>query len=321
MRIEKVLDTVIDISDPQEIYSADIKSIVLRKLKDRYVNKCFASIYILDVIEIMNMSPIMILTSRLDADGQVNVQFKVDGFVFIKGELIPDCKVIDINVTSIIMENNYMAVFVRRDPKNNITNILSTGDLMPICIESVRYSLNKDKISAIGTPFVPRPDPDYYMNIIGKMNDDEKEKIESIYKVVNDEERKHEDLKKRNEYKFFIDILYPYKNKQQFKLSPIYKKYAFHEEKLDIDTIKNIKDGCVLYTHKESRHNKVIFVASKAIDHADISAINTSAYSAFSTIYSRYLVFLQTLRKLVETYSIKTDADLKYWKLCTVQKV
>ena len=49
MIITKILETSLDLSKSEDIYSLNIEDVILKHLRLKYVNKCFKSCYVLDV--------------------------------------------------------------------------------------------------------------------------------------------------------------------------------------------------------------------------------------------------------------------------------
>ena len=74
MFIKKILETYIDISNPNDIFTSDVNGMLLRKLNDKFVGRCYMSCLIVDIIRIVKRSCIY-MKKTLHGDCHVNMVF------------------------------------------------------------------------------------------------------------------------------------------------------------------------------------------------------------------------------------------------------
>ena len=83
MFIKKILETYMDITDPNEILSTDRNKMLMEKLTSKFVGVCYNSCYILKINRIIRRSYIY-MKDTLDGDAHTNVMFEVDAIEYIK---------------------------------------------------------------------------------------------------------------------------------------------------------------------------------------------------------------------------------------------
>lgn len=319
MRIRKVLDTSIDLTNPSDIYQHDKNALLIKKLNARYQNKCFKSILILNVDKIIRSSPIMLNDNQLNGSAYIDVQFEVEGIILIKDEVLNNCTVTEIHNNAIIAKHEYASILLKSNINDKISKILSPKQKIPIIVERVKYIPEQSTISMIGVPFIPSSTPTRYFNIIERVLPDESDKINTILQEIDKEEKEHKNLSITKQYKFFQELLYPFKVNQKYLLSPFAKQNNFTEVKLDLSKILSIEKGIIAYPDEIHKKHK-IFVHSKNFNMSqpDISIINIRAYPLFASICNKYLLYLQALRGFVDTYKTPKDMSplMTYWKLC-----
>jgi hypothetical protein len=311
MIVTKILETTIDLFDSKDIYTADVEAMLIKMLENRYKNKCFKSILILDIHKIIRYSDIKLVDNRLDGAAFINVQFEVKGVILVKGEILTDCKVTEIITTGIIVEHKYAGGLIIPGQKNQIYNIIKKGQKIPIIISDVRYNIGQTEISIRGIPFTPQHIKNIYYNIDYGLYEDEDVKLKQLIDDYNNELKLHDEIKNKS-YEFFKELLYPYKT---------YNKIKAENINIDFKTLSNINSGIVAYLSEEEKSDSFIYKIDKINDSKEV--INSSLYPALIDIINRRIMYLQNLRELVKYYNTKEkiQENMKYWQVCQMFKL
>ena len=311
MIVTKILETTIDLFDSKDIYNSDVESMLLKKLENRYKNKCFKSILILEISKIIRYSDIKLVDNRLDGAAFINVQFEVRGVILVKGEVLTDCKVTEIITTGIIIEHKYAAGLIIPGQKNQIYNIIKKGQIIPIIISDVRYNIGQSEISIRGIPFIPQYIKNVYYQIEYGLYEDEYNKLKQLIDEYNNELKLHENIKNKS-YEFFKELLYPYKAYNKIKAEVI---------DIDFNKLSSINNGIITYLREEEKSDSFIYKIDKVNDTQEI--INSSLYPALVDIINRRIMYLQNLRVLATTYNTKEkiQENIKYWQVCQMFKL
>lgn len=309
MFVNKILETTIDLFDSVDIYTADVESMLIKKLEFRYKNKCFKSILITEILKIIRYSDIKLVDNRLDGAAYINVQFEVKGVILIEGEILTDCKVTEIITTGIIVEHKYAGGLIVPGKSSEIYNIIKKGQNIPIIISYERYNIGQKEISIRGFPFAPQAIKNTYYNINYGLYEGEEDKLKQLLDSYNTEIKLHDNIKSKS-YEFFKELLYPYKNYNKIKGTPI---------PVDFKTLSNISSGIITYLGEEEKNNDFIYKID--INNAK-DMINASLYTALADIINRRILYMQNLRELVTCYSTKEkiQENMKYWQVCQMLK-
>jgi hypothetical protein len=210
MHIKKILETYLDITDPNDIFSNDRDKMLLNKLSDKFIGICYNSCLIIKVNKIIRRSYIY-MKDTLDGDAQTNIMFEVTAIQYIKDEIINGCKIIKKEPNGIIHAKSEYAGIQLNIPAS--MSIFKEGDIIPVIVKMVRYNVNQSAISVLAMPFIPNITPIIYYKIIEK-NDDiltkqETENIKSLFDQIKTEETKLNKLDTNDKkiYKFFVDLL------------------------------------------------------------------------------------------------------------------
>lgn len=158
--------------------------------------------------------------NSLNGAGSVDVQFEAECVVLIEGEILNGCEIIQIHTNAITAKHEYASIGLNKEAGGKISEILRPGQIIPVVVGKVRYNINQPHISMIGKPYIPTsPSKPIYYNIIKKIDDREKKLLEVLFNRIKEEEDAHKDLKTNPMYKFFQDILYPFRTDQKYDRS------------------------------------------------------------------------------------------------------
>jgi hypothetical protein len=315
MLITKVIETTVDLYDPDEIYTLDAKALLLKKLNERYQNKCFSSLFILQVTEILRYSSFIMVTDRLDGGAFVDVRFKVEGIILTKGEVLQGCKVINVSSSGIIVSHQYAVGMLTQDKYKKAFSLIKKDQLVPVIIDDSTYNPGKSQITIACKPYTPQPLNDVIYNITSIISPADTEKLDNILNDLAKEEKLHEPIKKTESYSFFKNLMYPLKTARKFHLSPVGE--TFKPVPLTLKSILEIRDGsitCADVTIEE------FFVHSKKTfdNNAAATVVDFPLYPAISSILQERILYMRTLREFAEYYDSveKTQEMLAYWKIC-----
>jgi hypothetical protein len=294
MIINKIIETSIDLKTSDEIFSPDKKGVLLNKLKKRYINVCYQSIFILDIINIIRYSKTRLVDNRLDGGGTVDVMFEARGIMLNKNEVLNGCKVVQIASNAIIAE-------------------------LPVVVDSAMFNPGTSQVTIVGSPYVPIPHNIIYHNITDGLSQVDVEKLKLLIRDFNAELDLHKSIQANKPYELFKDIIYPYKTNQKFEVSQIGSKFTLL--KLDINNFTDIDSGCLVYPsniNKTDTFDKFVYYSKEEVNTASISIVDSKAYTALSYMILQRIYYLQCLRGIYEEYDTpeKNQDMMIYWKVC-----
>lgn len=322
MYITKTINTTVDLVNPSEIYEPNLEKLILSKLNEKYVGKCYMSILILKIGQIINMSSRNLVDNQLNGSAYVDVQFEVSGEMFIIDEVLHDCRIEEIHPNAITAYHKHAGIKLQRNSKDLIFKILKAGMNIPIVIKNIRYNLNRDMVSIMGVPFVPTVEKVAYFNINEQLSPLDVEKINDFLTQIEKEEKLHKEISKEKRYGVFKQLIHPYKTQIDYADTKEAKKLHMKPMNFDIKTFTNIAIGTTChYSNIDMRFNRRFFITNDTIPddfEDDNLQITTGAYMVFMEFLKKYLLYMQCLRGFVETYStIKSmETMLIYWKIC-----
>lgn len=322
MIIKKVLETSIDLFDPAEIYTHDVEALLVKKLEERYKNRCYQSIYVLRITRIIRRSSIKMKTTRLDGSASLNVQFEVEGEVFIEGHVMHGCKVIEIHTNAITAEHAHAGIKLQKDPSNKISQTLQVGQVIPVVVKRVRYIPNQKEASMIATPYIPNVTDEPVYKINSPISPAETEKLDMFFQQIEEEEKLHVELKKNRKYAFFQDLMYPYKVNMKYDKTHVAETLGMKPIPLQLKDLLKINSGMLIYPSEDNKSNRRVYHSAKSSVPSGLMTVDTSMFPVVANYLNQYLTYLMTLRGFVETYN--TDESVKklitYWKLCKMAK-
>lgn len=243
MHIQKTIEVRLDIKNIDDIYCTHYNSNILKILKNKYNNRCYQSVYIIDVLEIIRRSALHAKDKVLDGTMYIDVSFKVSGIIYEKGEVIHNCKIIQVNNNGTMhAKSEFASIYIK-----NIEafTIFKEFDEIPVIVNMAHYNIIETEISVAAVPLVPItetpsifrvftvPEPDLsVMDIVNILFD-----FKELYAL----EKKLQNLSKTSKsgYKFFRDLLFPYKTIKPIKYGKSYE--------ITIENLTKIVDGSIIY--------------------------------------------------------------------------
>lgn len=212
MRINKVFDIILNITDINHIFVKKFDDKLIELLSEKYLNRCFMSSYIVKINKIINRSLLELNQNDLDCSFNISVQFEAECLIYNKNEIILDMEIQEIVNNNIITKKDNILALIKN---NQDLSIFKKGDKIPITVGKVKYSLGSDKISINSYPFIPITNKNIIYYKINEITENDKLQLqESIINYIEIEENKKLEIlkNKNNKWNYFNDLLYPYKN-------------------------------------------------------------------------------------------------------------
>lgn len=327
MIVKKILETFIDIEDPNEIFSRDRDATILNKLTEKFVGVCYHSCYVLKVNRIIRRSYIY-MKETLDGDTQSSVTFEVDAIIYKRNEIINGCKIIKKEPNGITHAKSKYAGIQLSIQQH--MSIFKEGDVVPIIVKRVRYNINQTAISILAVPFIPMEYKKYYYKLTGSLTKDETANITSLIKQINDEDSKISKLNANDKkiFKFFVDLLhYPAKTSTK------------NAKKINLSKILEVKTGILFKTENKyddsfiyhesndkGERNSMISELTKTDSKKNIVSndivVEENIYNVFSHFLLEYLSNLQSLQDFINHYPsfASVQKDKTIWKMYSMLK-
>jgi DNA-directed RNA polymerase subunit E'/Rpb7 len=320
----KILLVTVNLSLHESIYSTNKVEIITNILNKKYKNKCFQSILITEIIRIIQYSDTLLEDDRLDGSADIDVQFEVKGIHFITGELLVGCKVVDINAKNMLIESKYADGSIQIDSKKQINTIISKGQFIPVVIISSRYNPNKNKITITASPYYPQITKNIIYSIAEIPTMDQIANVEKYMNKLNEEIDLHKEIMKdsKEKYKFFSNIVYPFKSIQKFESTKLGNKFKKIESK-DFNSLYE-KDKYHLISPIDN-YNEI----DMPLLYSDSSSLVSEEMILFTTLdvaiqdfVSKRLLYMQSIRNLCMYYESPEQIDkmMTYWKMCNKLK-
>lgn len=347
MKITKIITYNVDIVNAQEIFTTDLTALLFEKLKKKFEHKCYQGVFISKVLRIINHSAVVIKSNTVDGAGTVAVQFEVECIRYLKKELIPDVTVIhsSVNLTdnTLHFSNSHIKGIMRMGNESNraFMNTIAEKSQIPILVNESSYNPGMDAVTIFGLPFTPQEFADNPIFFIcDSKSSDSMEKhaaILSILEGLNAEIQLHQKLKNEKNYKFFSELIYPYK--QNFSTTAIMNEI----EMRTVDDILKMSKAELIYSMLEY-HNldnfskipvKVYGKSTAVVDkrtkdkvpeaksevsrlelESKYTVIHQSLDDTLKFILTKRMMYLMAVRGMVESFdSAKTEKLIPFWQL------
>ena len=318
MITQKILETYLNLDDPNHIYSIDITKTCIEILTKKFINKCYKSCYILKINKIIRSSNIYV-TDSLDAKCIICVLFEADVIIYNESEIITGCKITKIEPHGrIYAESQYANIQMKQD---HALSIYKEGYIIPVIARACRYYPNKEKISIAAFPFMPMF-PENIIYSITDTSDLHQSHIEYLFASIDEENKKISKLTKNEmkAYDFFKKLLYPFKTEQKFESMPHIKTAQF--KKIKFDTLTSVKSGLICYPIELPAIDQVFYTTEDPSKIQDILVVNDTLHNIIIKILNQYLLHLQAIYQLYTHYpDVKIISHYtEIWKMYNLLK-
>lgn len=160
MYVRKPIEVSFTLS-PNEcfLYPQDHKDLVRELFSKQYKDRCVSRCYVLEILDVLRVSPVMMIESDLQGRGRINAILAIEGIIYDYGSIIPGCKLISQNSGTLSLESKYTTVNVPVF-NNSLQLNLPINSIIPIEVESINYDTIYDKaytkvVSCIGSIYNP----------------------------------------------------------------------------------------------------------------------------------------------------------------------
>ena len=115
MIIYKQIETRLDIINPNDLYCSNYNKMLLNLLNKKFLNRCYKSIYIIEIIKIVKRGSIIHTAKNLNGTSYIDLQFKIKGVVYEKNDIIHKCNYISSinNGENFLFENEYCNIITK----------------------------------------------------------------------------------------------------------------------------------------------------------------------------------------------------------------
>lgn len=309
MLIPKIIETRLDIKNINDMYTTNYNSMIMRYLQNKFLNKCYKSILIKKIVQIIRRGRIVCVASSLTGDAYVDVAFEVEGYVFLPNEIIQKCKIEKIigkDRKTMFLETDLCSIQV--DYKTQ--DIFKIKDEIPVIVKRTRYNINSNKVSILAQDFFPNPILSTYYVI--KNNDTEA--APDNVDFIDDFQSLKNKLKEydQEDVEFFIKLAYPY-------IDESIPYGHINGEKMSIDEFDKLSEGDVIYLSDNYLDE---FIFYKIDSHEESILIEMTKQNLYKHMADMYLLNLYNLIGFLDTYpkSVREKIDkdstiIGMWKL------
>jgi hypothetical protein len=286
MLTNKVFEVQINLTNINDIYSADIESVLLSKLKENYQNRCYKGCFIVNIIQILDRSHIYIDKRNLQCSTTISIKFEADVMIYEYLDIICNNTIENITKARIECKSGKNAIYINVNGQD--FSSLQVGQIIPIVVGKATYQPLQSTISINAFPFVPILIDDVIYKI-DKLSEEDKQILNSsIIEKITVEQKKLRMLSK-DRLKFFTDLLYPFEN----KINPD------NSVKLE-DILKLESSGYISMLNILDNSEHMLAVYKDAQD--DNLVISTDPLTVYKVLLNNYFKYLRTIIELCETY-------------------
>tara|TARA_B100001758_G_scaffold200181_1_gene178846 strand:- start:773 stop:1780 length:1008 start_codon:yes stop_codon:yes gene_type:complete len=300
MIIIKEIDEKLQLTNIKDVYlnENDMKKKLIELCKDKYVNKCYKSCKILDILDIIEMSEIN-FTDDLECYNYINCKIKVKAYYINKYEIIPDVQLLNKDNFGNIGYSNHCSVFIN---KNKEIGAIKNNNYLPITVDLARYNLGSGMISIIGSILLPTRKDDIIYKINNKLNKNENMIINSLLDRNNNEILSWLNNQNKNNKELFnrLDmIFYPYKIFKKFNTNIKIGNKIFKIK--NFENLNKITDG-YLYSPPKMIKSQYMFYYSNILPIADNNESDNLKVKSVDTFPDSYIVRSLNLFDILQEY-------------------
>lgn len=300
MLIRSRIELSLKIEDIGEIYSKNRDDMLLRHARLIYEKKCMYSSYIHSINSIIKRSQATIIKRDLtECAIRVYVTFDVTIIKYDQHDIIVGCKVIKdsiqkgtINYQNMILcKNDHVTAMINNSDK---LSSIQKDQIIPVIVGGISYSDHKNTILVNAYPFIPVIGEEVVYKIDPLSEENKQYLRDTVYsqldKVLEEKKSIIQDLQKKKRWTYFVDLLYPYKNKK----AP-FPKTVSHR----IVSIMDMEQsGYVLQTSKHSMETLEFIVLEKEPDQYVVE----KSINVYEIFIMNALKYIDTINKLTICY-------------------
>ncbi len=306
MLVKKVVNTKIILTDAEDIYSSDLEAVILKKLVDRYVGRCFVSMLVKSIDSILRLSDI-VYNDKLNIEATVDVKFIASGLYLEEGEILFDCTIDEAKNTHIIASSVDVVCTIRTSvgnsrssQQNNISNIVKVGQQIPIIVKSSTYDIGRSKISAIGQIFHIVKEP----SVCYRLTSDSASPVTNT-KAIEDQQSTLQGLideldgySSSKIYKYFVEMMYPYRSKQDMKEA----KYIPIDQLVKSCLDQDMPHKYVILDDRVDKVSMQVAVCNR-VDETKQLTVEADPIDMASIVLNKYILYHKNLLGFIMSYS------------------
>lgn len=333
VQIHKQYETIVNLS-PAENYSASSDAVIMNKLRKVFEGKCYKSSLIIKILRIIRRSGIKPAQNLTDGSADVNVIFEAESIVYNDGDIITNCVVKNVERSGeLICKSEYAAIHIRG---NVMLRGIQTGQIIPIRVVSVKYSVGKDSITINGTPYFHPMSFFLYKTDVtpGKVPTEVVELLGSLLHNAEKAEQRLADQDPKLK-KFFTETFYPFEKGDEPSTSKGIHKFDMISEVKKIMTTDAVSTGSattmfVLRHPRTNRSSTTIYHLDEDLLKGDIAklpileagkfqiqAVHESYASVLVKYLEEYIGYLTMISEVIEIYDSeeKRQAHKNIWAI------
>jgi hypothetical protein len=303
MRIIKVIEVGVNISDPIELYVNPDK--LRQLLADKYEGRCYAGCYVEKVTRILAHSDCVINQDGPPTFGTLSVQIEVSALIYLSGEIINGCTINSVEESCIVCAADHAAIIIERGD-NPYLSPFKPGQIISVRAADARYPISNSAISVGAVIYVPTTEfiaykvPATYF----AFTEIETGMLDDVLGRIEAEEQYKKDGAHAKEYGVFDQYLYPYKQKQALprgvtaELTITGLVTAIRAD----GGAKLLKSRACLSRDPGMGLSEPTVYAYDSETAAGVEVAEMDAMSVILTILEDYCAHLRTLREMVGVY-------------------
>lgn len=210
MLLEKVFEVTINISNPIN-FCTDKERHAFTELNNIYANKCYMGSYIIDIINILQISSCRIVNTNSSSDGIIDVKFLANVFILNIWDVLIGVKIAK-NQSLLVGKYNkpQLEIDVTFRPTEIQANSLLVGQLVPVRVIQAVHKPKEGRI-AIAAVLLTCDKKSVTYRVKGEILKTAIPEIQLIFKNIIDELKMRSNIDK-DRIMFFESLIYSYKN-------------------------------------------------------------------------------------------------------------
>lgn len=210
MILEKIFEVTLNVNNPIN-FCTNTKHHVIIELNNIYVNKCYLGTYIIDIIDILQISSCRIITTNSSSNGIIDVKFSAKVFKLSYLDILVG---IEIEKNQSLITGKYkkpkLTIDVIFKPTNIQSNLLALGQLVPIRVIKAIHKPRESKIAVAAVLLTCDKKIQAY-RVKGEINKSAIPDIQFLFNKIREELNLRKNIDK-NVLMFFESLLWSYNN-------------------------------------------------------------------------------------------------------------
>ena len=209
MLLEKVFEVTLNINNPINFCTNKIQH-ALTELNNIYANKCYMGSYIIDIIEILQISSCKIVNTNSSSSGIIDVKFSANVFILNTWDLLIGVEV-EKNQSLIVgkYKKQNLNIDVTFKPTNIQANTLTVGQKVPVRVIKAIHKPKENKI-AVAAVLLTCDRKSISYRVKGEISKQSIPEIQLLFNNILSELKLRSTLDK-NKLMFFESLIYSYK--------------------------------------------------------------------------------------------------------------